>query len=212
MLMVPFRVFGFAARPVASGSGRPLGIGCSFRVPRPLQYHPYWLGDPTLPLAIPSALWFSHSGLRWSQSSVQSSPLFEFRLPPECCPTNPSRSAAAVRLLSWALAPFSTSRLEGPLAAGFAWPATFRLQGLVTLLTAYSLRTPAGFVSRRRRSWDSPFGAFPSQKVSGAFPPGSTHLPSFHPVEPHAEGKWPARGPRFLGFDPFESPWQPETC
>jgi hypothetical protein len=39
---------------------------------------------------------------------------------------------------------------------GLCLPATFRLQGLATLLTAYSLRTPAGFVSRRRRSWDSP--------------------------------------------------------
>jgi hypothetical protein len=41
----------------------------------------------------------------------------------------------------------------------------FRPQGLVTLSTVYSLRTPAGFVSPRRRSWDSPFGAFPSRKV-----------------------------------------------
>jgi hypothetical protein len=37
-------------------------------------------------------------------------------------------------------------------------PATFRLQGLATLLTACSLESRAGFVSHRRRSWDSPFG------------------------------------------------------
>jgi len=43
---------------------------------------------------------------------------------------------------------------------GRCLPATFRLQGLATLLTAYSLRTPAGFVSRRRRSWDSPLRSF----------------------------------------------------
>jgi hypothetical protein len=48
-------------------------------------------------------------------------------------------------------------------------PATFRLQGLVTLLTAFSLRSLAGFVSHRQRSWDSPFGAFPSRKVSRRF-------------------------------------------
>ena len=48
---------------------------------------------------------------------------------------------------------------------GLCRPATFRPQGLVTLSTVYSLRTPAGFVSPRRRSWDSPFGAFPSQEV-----------------------------------------------
>jgi hypothetical protein len=48
-------------------------------------------------------------------------------------------------------------------------PATFRLQGLVTLLAVYSRRARAGFLSHRRRSWDSPFGAFSSRKVSVAF-------------------------------------------
>jgi hypothetical protein len=56
-------------------------------------------------------------------------------------------------------------------------PATFRLQGLATLLTAYSLRSRAGFVSHRQRSWDSPFGAFSSRKVSGLLPPERTHIP-----------------------------------
>jgi hypothetical protein len=49
-------------------------------------------------------------------------------------------------------------------------PAAFRLQGLVTLVAAYSLCARAGFVSHRQRSWDLPFGAFSSQKVSAAFP------------------------------------------
>jgi len=48
-------------------------------------------------------------------------------------------------------------------------PATFRLQGLATLLAVYSRRARAGFVSHRRRSWDSPFGAFSSRKVPAAF-------------------------------------------
>jgi hypothetical protein len=67
---------------------------------------------------------------------------------------------------------------------GLYLPATFRLQGLATLLTAYSLRARAGFVSHRRRSWDSPFGAFSSREVSWAFPPGCTHLPFRSPVYP----------------------------
>jgi hypothetical protein len=50
-------------------------------------------------------------------------------------------------------------------------PATFRLQGLVTLLTVSSLRSRAGSVSHRQRSWDSPFGAFPSREVPGLLPP-----------------------------------------
>jgi hypothetical protein len=56
-------------------------------------------------------------------------------------------------------------------------PATVRLQGLATLLTAYALESRAGFVSHRQRSWDFPFGGFPFQKVSTAFRPGRTHLP-----------------------------------
>jgi hypothetical protein len=83
----------------------------------------------------------------------------------------------------------------------------FRPQGLVTLSTVYSLRAFVGFFSRRQRSWDLPFGAFPSRKVSGAFPSGSTHLPfSLSLLPPQATGR-PDR-PRFLGFNPYESPWR----
>lgn len=32
--------------------------------------------------------------------------------------------------------------MEGPRFAGLAWPAVFRLQGLVTLVTVYALRVP----------------------------------------------------------------------
>jgi hypothetical protein len=37
----------------------------------PLKYRLYWLGDPTLPLAVSSAMWFSLSGPRWPQLSEQ---------------------------------------------------------------------------------------------------------------------------------------------
>jgi hypothetical protein len=36
-------------------------------------------------------------------------------------------------------------------------------------LTAYSLESRAGFVSHRRRSWDSPFGGFTFPEVSAGF-------------------------------------------
>jgi hypothetical protein len=39
------------------------GIGCSFRVFRPLKYHCYWFRDPALPLVLTSAVRFSFSGL-----------------------------------------------------------------------------------------------------------------------------------------------------
>jgi hypothetical protein len=76
-------------------------------------------------------------------------------------------------------------------------PATFRLQGLVTLLTVYALRALAGSVSHRRRSWDSPFGAFSSRKVSAAFPRGRTHVPFRPPVFPLLK-QW--AGPTGFGF------------
>jgi hypothetical protein len=49
---------------------------------------------------------------------------------------------------------------------GLCLPAKFRLQGLITLLTVFSLRNPAGFLSRRRRSWDSPYEAFSTCQVA----------------------------------------------
>jgi hypothetical protein len=94
---------------------------------------------------------------------------------------------------------------------GFCLPATFRPQGLATLSTVSSLRTRAGFVSRRQRSWDSPFGAFPSQEASATFPK------RIDPPAVSPRGDAPTRGrdqparPRLLGLDPPESPSRPDT-
>jgi hypothetical protein len=74
----------------------------------------------------------------------------------------------------------------------------FRLQGLATLLTVSSCRFRAGFVSYRQRSWDSPFGAFPSRTVPGAFPPERTHMPIVRPVHNAAQGG--GAGPDDCGF------------
>ncbi len=62
-------------------------------------------------------------------------------------------------------------RIQRSTHHGLCLPALFRPQGLVTLSTVFSLRIPVGFVSHRRRSWDSPFGAFPPHKVSERFHP-----------------------------------------
>jgi hypothetical protein len=89
-------------------------------------------------------------------------------------------------------------------------PATFRPQGLVTLSTAYSLQARAGLVSYQQRSWDSPFGAFPSRKVPAAFPRPVNPRAVYPAGIPAAEAKGRPNGPRLLGFHPFESPWQPD--
>lgn len=96
------------------------------------------------------------------RSTIPAHPLFEFDLRLE---HNLQDLVDRSRLLSWAPVPYSTRGKEGPLPAGFSLPATFRPQGLVTLSTAYALLTLAGLVSCRRRSWDSPFGAFPTRKA-----------------------------------------------
>jgi len=85
--------------------------------------------------------------------------------------------------------------------------ALFRPQGLVTLSAVYALQARAGFVSHRQRSWGSPFGAFSSRKVSAAFRSGRTHIPFLSSVFPAAIAVGRPNEPRFLGFDPFESPW-----
>jgi hypothetical protein len=89
------------------------------------------------------------------------------------------------------------SRVRKSTSAGFARADAFRLRGLATLLAAYSFRARAGFISHRRRSWDSPFGASSSRKVSGAFPPGSTHLPFLLPLIPLPKQR---AGPAGRGF------------
>jgi hypothetical protein len=101
---------------------------------------------------------------------VSSVPLVEFRLRLELWPTIPSRSHRSAGGSSHGLCAPSAHKGNGdPLDRGLCLPATVRPQGLATLSTAYALRTRAGFVSHRRRSWGLPFGAFPSRKVSSRF-------------------------------------------
>jgi hypothetical protein len=103
--------------------------------------------------------------------------------------------------------PSAHARLSGPPIAGIPSTAMFRLQGLATLLAASSRRARAGFVSRRRRSWDSPFGAFSCRKVAGAFPPRMDPHAVSPPVSPTAEAVGRPGRPRLLGFCPSGSPW-----
>jgi len=203
---VPFRVFSLAGAPTTlprpvtaltgfaarseffARSGSALSVQRSrFAVGRSLGCAVF--PERTLPET------FNDSGA----SSLRASP------PPRAWPEKPSRPAAARRPLSWALLPHSTLGIEGPPCHGLCLPATFRPQGLATLSTTFSLRTPAGLVSPRRRSWDSPFGAFPSQKDSRRFRRAEPTCRSAGRCSRRKDG--PERhGSRFLGFGPSESP------
>jgi hypothetical protein len=190
-------------------SGCPLGVGCSSRVPAPLQYRPYWLGGPTLPLAISPAVWFSRNGIGRSPFSFQSNPLFELRLPLEYYPAKPSRSAAADWLLSWASGPYSTRRIAGPLIAGlptryvppsgFAYP----LDGLLPAIPCRFCFAPAALMGFTLRS------VLLSKGIRAVMTRMAPHTVS--PIgAPAAVAVGRPNRPRFLGFNPFESPWRPD--
>jgi hypothetical protein len=105
------------------------------------------------------------------------------------------------------LLPYSTYKERRSTCHGLCLPATFRPQGLATLSTAFSLRTRAGSVSRRQRSWDSPFGAFPSRKAFATFPK-RIRPPTVFPADDAPTWRRRQTGrPRFLGVHPPESPW-----
>jgi len=131
-----------------------------------MPYRPHWLGDPTLPLAVSSAVWSFRTRLRWSPFSHQQNPLSSFASDQSRTEFNlaarpqPAGSSHGLPLPT----AHEESKVHYPQARP---PATFRLQGLATLLTVCALRSRAGSVSHRQRSWDSPFGAFASGKVSG---------------------------------------------
>ena len=84
----------------------------------------------------------------------------------------------------------------------------FRLQGLITLLTAYSLRALAGFSFTPAALLGFPLRSFllsqGIRRVSARKDP--------HTVKPAIATAAGATGrpgrPRFLGFAPYESPWR----
>jgi hypothetical protein len=184
------------------------GIGASFRVSDPLKYRHYWFCDPAVPLApcLGCAVF-----LQWAAAGdclgFRLHPLFEFALPLEFYPATPTRPPQrSGPLMGFA----SLQHLRSPRSTGRgpSLPATFRLQGLTTLLAVFALGVRAGFVSHRQRSWDSPFGGFLSRKVSAAFRPERTHLSSARQCF-RRRSAGPARRASISGFRPPESALRP---
>jgi hypothetical protein len=184
---------------------RPLGIGCPFRVPTRLSIALLVQRSHSAVGPFTSAVWFFFGGRRWSRLNFQSTPLFEFRLPPEYYPALPSRQAAARQPLSWTSTPYSTSGTEGPLHAGFACP----------LRSALRVWLP----SRRFPPFDpapvlSHTGCAPGIHPSELSPPGrppvrfrigDTHVPFLLQVKPPTEAEGRPCRPRFLGLSSRES-------
>jgi hypothetical protein len=154
---------------------------------------------------------FRSPGYGWLRSGDQSSPLFESHLPLESYPATPSRSAAADQLLSWALVPFSTFRIEGPpdadLPARYVPPSGFGypLDGLLPSVPCRFSFTPAallGFTLRRVLLREGIRCVSARMLLPAVFPSGI----------PAAEAPGRPDGSRLPGFDPSRSPLRPEKC
>jgi hypothetical protein len=115
----------------------------------------------------------------------------------------PSSPTVAGKLLSGAFVPFSTSGLGGPPYAGLPCPLRSALRVWLPSRRFAPSKVRAGLISYRQRSWDSPCGASSSRKVSGAFLPGSTHMPFFPSVFPSAGADRPAQRAAASGLLPF---------
>jgi hypothetical protein len=142
----------------------------------------------------------------------QSFPLFEFRLPIEFLPANPSRSAAANWLLSWTSAPFSTcedrrSTLRGVSRSRYVPPSGFGYprDGLLPPSPGRLCFAPAALMGFTLRS-------VPLSKGIRASPPERTHMPFLPPVCRSREVIGRPDGLRLLGFAPFESPLRPDNA
>jgi hypothetical protein len=166
---VPFRGFGDGHwdrrrhRPDPSSRG----ISYPLRVLRPASTAAIGSAVPLRRRAASLALWFSKNRATTDPLNKPPLTLSEFRLPPEYSLASPSRlcrQGQHCRHLSWALMPFSTSEDRGYTSRGFASPASFRLQGLVTLLAVSSPRTRADLVSCRQRSWALTLRSLPLPK------------------------------------------------
>jgi len=168
MLAAPFRVFGIAARPSALPPWIVLFWNQAFvQSVEPAEVSPILVLRSRFAVStyLGCAVFLQRTAAG-DCLGYRPHPLVESALPLEYYPATPTqppqRSGPLMGFgsLQHFRNPRSTSR--GP-----SLPATFRLRGLATLLTACALESRAGFVSHRRRSWDSPFGACPLERSHG---------------------------------------------
>ncbi len=171
-----------------------------------MTYRRYCFCDPAVPLVpyLGCAVFRASDWCRL-RLSWRPHPLVELDLSSRVSPSHTYPTAAAVRSSHGLLLPTAHPGSEVHCSRAQSLPATFRLQGLVTLLTVYSLESLAGFVSHRQRSWDSPFGGFPSREALPAFRPEGARIPLCPAVFLPPEGARPARRTSVSGLIPPES-------
>ena len=144
--MAPFRVFGIAARPMASPPPAVL-----FWIWLLVQSFPPRQVSPALVGRFHFAVGRFLGCVAFPESSPPvtvkrpTDPLFEFHLPLESCPTKPSRPTAVSQLLSWTFAPFSTCKRRRSTWCGLCLPALVAPSGFGYPLDALLSPAPGRF-------------------------------------------------------------------
>jgi hypothetical protein len=195
---VPFRVFGVAARPSVSPPQAVLlwnwllvqSSSLTEVLPLLVKQSRFFVGSLPRTCGLPSASYAGHYSA--SSRALSSSFTFLESVTHQHLVRPPQQTDSSHGLLLPTAHQGSQVHLSRVCR-----PATFRLQGLVTLVTAYSLQSRAGFVSHRQRSWDSPFGGPPRQKVSEALSPRRAHVPFGQAVFPPPKRRAGPKGPGF---------------
>jgi hypothetical protein len=175
---------------------RPLGIGCSFRVPDLPTYRGYWFRAPTVPLAVSSAVWFSGGGFRRSQLSDRRALSASFAFLQSLAQRNLARrpQPASSSHGLWLPSALTGSEVHclRVVQARYVPPAGFGdpLGGLLPPSPCRACFIPAALLGFALRSFLLPEGI-------RAFPRGRTHLPFLPPVIPPPK-RW--AGPAVRGF------------
>jgi hypothetical protein len=188
---------------------RPLGISRSFRVPPgevPCLLVPRSRFAVSHFLGCAVFLRLAALATLSDQCNLSSSSAFLQSLEQSC----PSRPAAASQLLSWAFVPYSTPGFGGLPAAGLASaryvPSSgfgYPLDGLLPPSPCRFCFTPAALLGFTLRSFLLPKG---TRRVSAVDEP-AYRFSRRYSRPPKRMGR--PNEPRFPGFHPSGSPWQP---
>jgi hypothetical protein len=139
-------------------------------------------------------------------------PLFEFHLPLESCPAKPSRPAAAGRLLSWTSRSLQHTGGRRSTDAGFACPLRCaRRVWLPSRRLTPADSVPVLFHTGGARGIHPSEPSLTQGRRGVSTPTGPTYRFDLRVLSPPKRRAGLA-GPRFLGFDPCESPCTTDAC
>jgi hypothetical protein len=208
---VPFRVFRSAARTAAFQRRLVL----SGRLPVQRFAHSsiavYGFGDPTLPLAIPSAVWSSSGRLRRPQLSNLATPLLGLGPPgsitQQTLANPPKRISPSLGLCFPTAHEGSEVHLPRALPARYVPPSGFGYppDGFLPAIPRRLCFAPAALLGFTLRSFLLPKGIPAVSDRKNPLTVSPTGIPVARAAGRHGR-------PRFLGFAPFEESLAANVC